>query len=156
MPWPSKYQEWIEHDGLLRLEAYARDGLTDVEIAKRVGISKSTLNEWKKKYPEIADSLKRGKEPVDIGVENSLLKRAMGFSYTEDTFERVYNKDTKEYEIVKTKSVTKMVVPDTTAQIFWLKNRKPDAWRNRQEETADPEVLNKAKELLGAIKSVIE
>ena len=117
-----KYQKWLEPDGLLRLEGWARDGLTDEQIAHNMGIHVSTLYEWKKKYSELSDALKNGKEVVDILVENALLKRALGYKYDEVT---------KENGQI-TKVVTKEVVPDTTAQIFWLKNRKPDEWRDKQ------------------------
>jgi len=128
-----KYHEWDHGDGLIKLEAYARDGLIDDEIAEKIGINRKTLYEWKNKYHSIRDALKRGKEVVDIGVENSLLKRAMGYKYKETTREPVKNADTGEYELTVTKEVTKEVVPDVTAQIFWLKNRKPTEWRDRKE-----------------------
>lgn len=111
------------------VEAWARNGLTDEQIAKNLGISKDTFYKYKKEYTDFSDSLKRGKEVVDIEVENALLKRALGYKYDEVTKER--NEDTGELEI--TKVVTKEVQPDTTAQIFWLKNRKPGEWRDRKE-----------------------
>lgn len=70
---------------------------------------------------------KRGKEVVDREVENALLKRALGYSYDEITQETV------DGELEVTKVVTKQAIPDTTAQIFWLKNRKPKEWRDRKE-----------------------
>lgn len=85
---------------------------------------------WKGQYPKLAETLKKGKEVVDIEVENALLKRALGFEYMEKTYESTWNPTLNKYIKVNTKNVTKMVVPDTTAQIFWLKNRKPDCWRN--------------------------
>lgn len=118
-----KYHEWLTVEGLIKLEGWARDGLTDEQIAQNIGISRSTLAVWKNKYSDISDSLKRGKEVVDRQVENALLKRALGYRYDEVT-----------YEFGQTsKIVTKEVVPDTTAQIFWLKNRKPQQWRDRQD-----------------------
>lgn len=128
-----KYHEWIEPDGLLKLEAWARDGLTDEQIAQNMGIATSTLYEWKKKFPEITEALKKGKEVVDIQVENALLKRAMGYKYTEITKEPVVDKETGKTKMVVVKEVTKEVLPDVTAQIFWLKNRKPVEWRDKQE-----------------------
>lgn len=122
-----KYEYWITPEGLLKIEGWARDGLTDEQIAKNMGVSVSTLNNWKNKYVEILESLKRGKEVVDRLVENALLKRALGYSYTEITYEGG----------VETKRVVKEVVPDTTAQIFWLKNRKPEDWRDKREITTD-------------------
>lgn len=125
-----KYQEWLEPEGLLKIEGWARDGLTDEQIANNIGISVSCLNNWKNKYVEILESLKRGKEVIDRQVENALLKRALGYEYTETTREYIPELD----EMKTTKKVTKQVAPDTTAQIFWLKNRKPDKWRDKQED----------------------
>lgn len=129
----AKYEYWITHEGLLKLEGWARDGLTDEQISNNIGISRSTLAEWKKKYEDISDTLKKGKEVVDIQVENALLKRALGYSYEEVTKEICENTGTGELEMRITKKVKKEVVPDTTAQIFWLKNRKPDVWRDKHE-----------------------
>ena len=124
----SKYETHVK-DKLILVEAWARNGLTDEQIAKNLGISKDTFYKYKKENTDFSDSLKRGKEVVDIEVENALLKRALGYKYDEVTKER--NEDTGELEI--TKVVTKEVQPDTTAQIFWLKNRKPGEWRDRKE-----------------------
>lgn len=128
-----KYEQWLTEEGLLQLEAWARNGLTDEQIAANIGISRSTLNEWKNRFSDISDTLKRGKEVVDIQVENALLKRALGYTYKEITREAQFNPQTEQYEMVVTKEITKEVVPDTTAQIFWLKNRKPDEWRDKKD-----------------------
>lgn len=125
-----KYQEWLEPEGLLKLEGWARDGLTDEQIAQKMGITAKTLYEWKKKYGEICESLKKGKEVVDRQVENALLKRALGYEYTEVTKEYIPEAG----KMIVTKEVSKQVVPDTTAQIFWLKNRKPEDWRDKPKE----------------------
>lgn len=122
-----KYEAWLEPDKLILLEAWARDGLTDEQIATKMGICRDTLIQWKKKYPDISDTLKKGKDVVDIQVENALLKRALGYEYEEIS---------EKYEmgvLVEKKVTKKQVVPDTTAQIFWLKNRKPDEWRDKRE-----------------------
>lgn len=73
-----KYERWLTADGLILLEGWARDGLTDEQIAHNAGISRKTLSDWKKKYSDIGDTLKKGKEVVDYEVENALLKNAMG------------------------------------------------------------------------------
>lgn len=117
-----KYEQWLTPEGLLKIEGWARDGLTDVQIAENMGIRRGTLYDWCKKYPDISDTLKKGKEVVDRQVENALLKRALGYKYDEVTYKNG----------TETKRVTKEVVPDTTAQIFWLKNRKRDIWADRQ------------------------
>jgi len=134
-----KYEKWITEEGLVLLEGWARDGLTDEQIAHNVGVSRSTLNDWKKRYPDISDALKKGKEVVDLQVENALLKRALGYEYEEVTQESQWNEKNNKYELVVTKLVKKRQAPDTTAQIFWLKNRRPDKWRDKQdvEHTGD-------------------
>jgi hypothetical protein len=97
-----KYAEWLEPEGLALLEGWARDGLTDEQLAEQCRISVSTLYAWKNSYPEISEALKRGKEVVDYQVEKALLQKAL--------------------------------CGDVTAQIFWLKNRKPDKWRDKPEK----------------------
>lgn len=153
-----KFAEWLTDDGLTRIFGWARDGLTEPQIADNMGCSLSTLSEWKNKFPAILDALKRGREPVDIQVENALLKRALGYEYdetTEETERIPYGKPDEDGEQrfiertkVKTKHVT--VPPDVTAQIFWLKNRKPKQWRDRVEQAVsiDTEDLSPLVELL--------
>lgn len=126
-----KYEYWLTPDGLTRLEAYARDGLTDELIAGKMGIRRETLYDWIKKFPNISNALKRGKEVIDTEVENALLKRAMGYTYEEVTKEAVKDRKTGKISLEITKIVKKEVQPDTTAQIFWLKNRKPAEWRDK-------------------------
>lgn len=122
-----KYEYWLTPEGLIKLEGWARDGLTDEQIAKNIGINRDTLYRWKKAHSDISDALKRGKEVIDRQVENALLKRALGYTYDEVTFE----------DGVEVKRVRKQVAPDTTAQIFWLKNRKPEEWRDKREIVKD-------------------
>lgn len=114
-----KYEYWLTEEGLLLLEGWARDGLTDEQIAHNIGISTSTLNNWKNKYVEILESLKKGKEVVDYAVENALLKNALK--------------------------------GDTTAQIYWLKNRRPVKWRDKPgyEDTRE---LDKLDAILKGLK----
>ena len=120
-----KYQKWLEPDNLILLESWARNGLTDEQIASNMGINVATLYTWKNKYNEISESLKRGKEVVDTLVENAMLKRALGYEYEEVS-------EKYEMGILTERKVTKkQVVPDTTAQIFWLKNRKASIWRDK-------------------------
>jgi len=131
---PSKYEaEW--KDKLIIIQGWAKDGLTNEQIANNIGISVKTLYEWQNKYSEFGEALKKGKEVIDREVENALLKRALGYKYTEKTKELVKSPLTGKVELQVTKEVIKEVVPDTTAQIFWLKNRKPAEWRDKQEIT---------------------
>ena len=125
----AKYDEWITEDGLIKLEGMARDGLTDEQIAQNIGIARSTLNVWKNRFIDISDALKRGKEVVDRQVENALLKRALGYEYEE--VKQIVEKDEMGKDRKRVEKTVKQVAPDTTAQIFWLKNRKPAEWRDR-------------------------
>lgn len=123
---PSKYETHVK-DKLILVEGWARDGLTDEQIAHNLGVAYSTFREYKKKYPALLASLTKGKDVVDRMVENKLFQRAMGYEYTEVT------KEMTGVGFIVTKEVTKQVAPDTTAQIFWLKNRRPDVWRDRKD-----------------------
>ena len=145
-----KYQQWLEPEGLTLLEGWARDGLTDEQIAGNIGINTSTLYDWKNKFPKISEALKKGKEVVDIQVENALLKRALGYDFQETRVEKSDKDGTKIIQILK------HIPADTTAQIFWLKNRRPDKWRDKPEIPGDSDMLKKAKELLEGIDSAID
>lgn len=139
-------------DKLTLVEGWARDGLTDEQIANNLGISKQTFYTYKKKHLDFFDSLKKGKEIVDYEVENALLKRALGYSYIETTKEVKYNKEKDKYEMITTKEVTKNVVPDTTAQIYWLKNRRAGKWKDKRDEDSDDNQISKVEQLLQTIK----
>ena len=98
----AKVDTWLDKDNLIRVQGWARDGLTDQQIAQRMGIGVRTLYEWKKKHPQCSQPLKSGKEVVDYAVENALLKKALA--------------------------------GDVGACCFWLKNRRPDKWKDRMED----------------------
>lgn len=102
----SKYEDFLERGGLTLVAGWARDGLTDDQIAHNIGISRSTMCNWKDRHIEFLDAIKKSKEVVDYEVENALFTRAM--------------------------------TGDTTAQIFWLKNRRPDKWRDKADMTVTP------------------
>lgn len=148
----SKYQTHVEPK-LFEVECWARDGLIDEQIAKNLGVAYSTFRTYINKFPALSAALKKGKEVIDYEVENALLKRALGYRYNEITREPVdqRNEETGEMETVmmETKIVTKEVVPDTTAQIFWLKNRKPNDWRDKQDiqHSGGMDINNPLKEL---------
>ena len=135
-----KYKAWLTPEGLLKIEAWAGDGLTDEQIADNMGINVGTLYRWKLMYSEICEALKKGKDVVDVQVENALLKRALGYRYTETMVEQ--SDDGR-----KIRETVKEVVPDTTAQIFWLKNRRPDLWRDHKDISVDGEINNPFKGL---------
>ena len=115
----AKIDEWLEEDKLILLEGWARDGLTNEQIAKNIGINVKTLYDWKNKESNICNSLKKGREVADYEVENALFKRALG--YTIQINEQKIDRDGCVHDLVKDVHVP----GDTTAQIYWLKNRKP-------------------------------
>jgi len=100
-----KYERWLTEEGLTLIRGWARDGLSNEQIAKNMGIAAKTLYVWIPKHSKICEALKKGKEVADYEVENALFASAMS--------------------------------GNTTAQIFWLKNRCPDKWRDRSEVKSD-------------------
>lgn len=99
----SKSEYWLTDEGLLLIESWARAGLVEEQIAKNMGVSRTSLSNWKNQYPEILEALKKGKSVVDFEIENALFEKALS--------------------------------GDIRAIIFWLKNRKPKEWRDKQEAT---------------------
>lgn len=137
-----KHDYWHTKDGLILLECWTRDGLTDEQIAKNIGIQRPTLYDWKKKYSDISDALKKGKEIVDYEVENALLKRALGYEYDEEKIEVQKDRNGKTIS-TKVVQTVKQIPPDVGAIALWLKNRRPDKWRDKQpdEEKADDKAV---------------
>ena len=136
-----KYEYWLTPEGLLKIEGWARDGLTDEQISRNMGIAYSTLRSWRDKFSAISAVLKKGKEVVDRQVENALLKRALGYEYEEV-------KEKFEDNVMTERTVTKKeVIPDVTAQIFWLKNRKRETWADRQNIEISQPIDDSIKEM---------
>lgn len=148
----AKYEEWTTEDGLTMLEGWARRGLTDKEIAHNVGVSERQFTRWKKEHPSILSALKKGKEITDLIVEGALYKRACGYEYEEKMTEVIEQPDGSQRKYIK--KTLKTVPPDVTAQIFWLKNRRPDLWRDKQEVTVDETALQKIGDVLDGIEVV--
>ncbi len=116
---PSKY-ETVILPNWEKIKMWLFHGETNAGVAEKLGINKDSLYEYQKKYPEFSDLLKTSKENIDFQVENALLKNALGYTYEEEIM-------TKE-GIVKIEKVAK---PETTAQIFWLKNRQKANWKDK-------------------------
>lgn len=124
--------KYKEPDFPLFAEDYARRGLNDKQIAKKLGIAECTFYQYQKGYPEFSEAIKRGKAPVDVEVENALLKRAKGYEYEEiHTEYRPKGKTNEKAKPSLIKRIKKQVVADVTAQIFWLKNRRPKLWKDK-------------------------
>lgn len=160
----ASHKDWHSKEQLEKLQGWARDGLTDEQIAKNIGIRRPTLYAWKKEHPDIADALKKGKEVVDVEVENALLKKAIGTTTKTTQYKMVkvddevlkakrikymnaykldHPKDTRQeimiaaalaiptYERIPIVETVHEIPPDTSAAIFWLKNRLPKKYRDQ-------------------------
>lgn len=145
---PGLYENWRTKDGLLTLEGWARDGLNDEQIAHNVGIRAGTLYEWKNRFPEIAEAIKKGKRPVDVQVENALYRSALGFKQTVKKPIKLRRKDGSEYIEYGEEEI--YIAPNITAQIFWLKNRKRDKWCDK------PEPVKKTEEVEDGFMKALE
>lgn len=118
---PSLYQ----YEFADQAEKLCRLGATDRELADFFAVDVASVSRWKLKYPDFREALKRGKSQADAEVADKLYKRACGYSHTDTKFATFEGKitDREEYE--------KHYPPDTIACIFWLKNRRPDLWRDK-------------------------
>lgn len=114
-------------------KVYARLHATDKDVAAILSVSVSTIVKWTKENPDFAEARARGKSVADDKVEASLFQRAIGYSHPE---EKVF---CNQGEVTKVET-TKHYPPDATAMIFWLKNRRPQAWRERHDVNHDGNV----------------
>lgn len=124
----SMVDEWLEADGLILLESWARDGYTVQDIATRIGITQEALRGWMRKYPEIKKAINTGRELVDYKVENALLKAALGYK-TKEVRVSTTIRNGKTIETVK-ETVEREQAPNVSACQVWLYNRVPKKWKN--------------------------
>ncbi len=129
---PTKYNK--NYHPLLA-EYMARAGMTDVQIADKLGITKKTFYNWRTRHKEFLHSLKAGKNTPDDQVESALLKRALGYSHEED---KIFNANGKALVV----PTIKHYPPDPTSMIFWLKNRRPETWRDKHEVHQTSDVID--------------
>lgn len=133
---PSEYRdEYVEQAAKL-----CALGATDDEMADFFGIHRATLYRWKLEYPEFCDAIKSAKAIADERVERSLYQKATGYDFTEEQAIKIKVEQHKEeVEVVE---VRKHSPADTTAAIFWMKNRRPAEWRDKQEVEHSGTVIN--------------
>ena len=122
---------WESAEGCARIEGWARDGCSYAEIAGRMGVSETTLRRIRRAHPAIDSAIQNGRATTDDRVEKALLKKALGYRYTEKTCELGAGEKGRE------KVTTKYAPPDLSAQIFWLKNRRPQLWRDKPAESVE-------------------
>jgi hypothetical protein len=124
-----KYNDWLNEDGLTRIRGWARDGFSNEQIAKNMGISRSTLDNWCKEFSDILDAIKKGRAPVIEQVEDAFYKSCIGYWVDEEVTEITVAEDGKER---KHKRITRRYIPPVpVSQIFALKNNKPQKWKDK-------------------------
>lgn len=137
----AKYTEWLTEEGLIRIKGWAMDGLVDRELAAAMGISRTTLNKWRKKFPEFEEALKTSKEVADRKVEHALFDRCVGqfvsikkpVKLKRINYDPVTGRKINEEEVIEYADEQTYIPSDVKAQEFWLINRKPDYWKQRPE-----------------------
>lgn len=139
MPRPSKYNSKYH---VPWAKSLAMEGKTEQEIADAMEIARSTLNKWRSENKEFDEALCKGRETADAEVEQSLFKRATGYTYKEKKVVVTMDKDGNQ-QPARIETTDKVVAPDTTACIFWLKNRRRDKWKDKWEVD-----VNEGKEII--------
>lgn len=140
-----KYKQWTTEEGQTLLRGWRRAGLTDEQVAKKIGVNVSTIYDWKNKYAEISDALKKGKEVCDFEAEEALVSMFKGH-YVEDSVTEINEVDGKQKKhIRKTKH---WVEPNVTAIIFYLKCRA--GWREQAQED-DADVMERLAEMIASV-----
>lgn len=135
---PTKYDPALNES----VEKFCKLGATDKELADFLNVNEDTVHEWKKVHPEFSESIKKGKEIADANVADRLYQRAIGFEHDDVELKVVAIGNNQGSEVQEIK-VRKIYPPDTTAGIFWLKNRKPKQWREKQEVEHSGEISGK-------------
>jgi len=147
---PTKYkEEYAEQARKLCLK-----GFTDKDLAEFFEVEEKTINNWKRDQPDFLHAIKSGKQYSDDAIVNSLYHKALGYSLTEEKEEE------SEDGFKKVKTI-KQVAGDTTAMIFWLKNRQPETWRDKQNiehsgtvsDLSDDEINRKLAALVASSES---
>lgn len=150
----SKVNDWLTEDALAMITGWARDKLTEKQIAEqKMEVNYSTFNDWKQKYPQLSQAIKKGRTPVAEKIEDNLYSRCEWREVNETFVEERRGKDGQIIE-TKRRMIKRWVPPSDTAMIFALKQLKREKWGEKiiEDETA----LNKAKEILGGVDSVID
>lgn len=138
----AKYDFNNDKTTLAKVEELARDGAQDKDIAAYLGFNENYFCTVKEKYPKLNEAIKKGRSPLDFNVENSLFRKCVGYKEKVQkpikVKEKYYDEQGRicERERVEVVEYEETIFPEVTAQIFWLKNRKPKFW-NRQPVEGD-------------------
>lgn len=131
-----KYSEWITEEGLIRVRGWAQDGASYEQIAKNIGVSISTLREWRTRFPALSAALTHARDIADRKVENRLFDRTQGYTVKVKKAIKVkrewYDDRGKKRveEHIEMVEEEEHIPADVKAQIYWLSNRKPQEWKN--------------------------
>lgn len=144
-----QYTEWLTDEKLSIIADWVRNGLTNEQICENMQIAVKTFYEWKARFPQLSEVLKRNKQYCDANVENALYKRALGYDVVEERTETDVDG-----VVLRTIKTRRHIPADTTAQIYWLNNRRANVWRNRTEITAEIDSTEQLDKVVEAIKGV--
>lgn len=146
-----KYREWISPDGLLLVKGWARDGLTDEEIAKNIGVNKVTIYDWIKRFPEFSNAIKTGRKPVLVEVEDTFFEKKLKGYYVDEEIEEITIHPDGGQTKHKRKS-KRYIPPDTTAMIFFMKCRMPEKYNDKIALSIEDKANGKLADLIEGLK----
>jgi len=144
-----QYEKWKKKYGVEYIRRYAEDGLSEAEIAERIGISERVFKRWIKSYPEISRALYLGRAGADYAVVEALYKKATGYTVNlnktvklkRSDFDPDTGKKIRDYEELATAVDQSYIPADIRAGLFWLKNRQPGRWSDRQESEYQADIV---------------
>ena len=147
-----KYQEWLKPENLILIQGWRRDGLSDADIAKKIGIRRETIYAWLKSYPNFANAYKKGSEVSTYEVENALYKSALGYDVTE--VEQVETTNPDGSVTVQKRQRRRHIQANIAAQIFILKNRRSEWWKDTK--TIENKSDGMLADLINGLKEPLE
>ena len=146
------YQRWLSEEGLMLIKCWARDGMTTKEIAERIGVRPKTICEWRNRFPEFKEALDFSREIADYKVEAALYKRCVGFHVKEVKTLVSGSVDKNGNRATRIETIDKEVIPDVTACLAWLNNRRPAQWKRNRDNLITPEEANMKNITVNIIK----
>lgn len=130
MPRAPKKAEWLEPENLKQIEMWAREGLSNEQICKNMGVAVTSFFYWRKSSPEFQQALKNGRRVLQLEIENALVKAAKGYDVEETEETETYDSDGEiTGKVIKRKK--RHIPPSVGAIVFYLKNRRPDRWKDK-------------------------
>lgn len=150
----AQYADWLKEEGLLLIKGWARDGFTDKQIAKLIGVSESTFSDWKRRFPAITETIKKGRQPICYEVEEALYSRCKWKKVTEVVRKYTVDADGNMTGKMRIEEYDKWIAPDTTAIIFASKNLMPGKFSDKPKAAPIEGVEDDG--LISALKGSVE